>query len=299
MLPVSAIRPPGTVMQRKSTMWALLGRPRATELPTRCEAEMPGLLWSAPHRRQELPMAYAPTRFAMTATTLRVLQLNIWKSREGMEALINDPHTRNLDILLIQEPSITTYGTHVNHSGWRLYQPTYIGGERKRSLLYVNRRISTSSHRQIRCNHRDITAVKMWTTDAQILIFSVYIPPVDLHRSTEEMSIQFTLDKIQSIIQQTIQGTDKPTRIVLAGDLNRHHPVWGNNQVHHLFMRQAAELINFFHTWKLQWCLPRGILTFWSMSHPGKTSTIDLTVTDSPERLIRCRLYHDHYGSDY
>jgi hypothetical protein len=40
-----------------------------------------------------------------------------------------------------------------------------------------------------------------------------------------------------------------------------------------------------------------GIPTFWSPSHPGKTSTIDLTVTDSPERLIRCGLYYDHYGS--
>src|SRR4051812_8152723 len=133
-------------------------------------------------------MAYSSAPLTMTAKGLRMLQLNIWKSREGMEALINDPHTRNLDILLIQEPSITTYGTHVNHSGSRLYQPTYTGGERKRSLLYINRRISTSSHRQIRCDHRDITAVKMWTTDVQILIFSVYIPPVDFYRSTGEVS---------------------------------------------------------------------------------------------------------------
>src|SRR5690242_21426274 len=102
MLPVSRIWPPGMVMQGKSKMWALLGRPRATELPSRCEAEMLGLQRSSSHGRQELPMAYPPTRLAMTATTLRVLQLNIMKSREGMEALINDPHTRNLDILLIQ-----------------------------------------------------------------------------------------------------------------------------------------------------------------------------------------------------
>jgi hypothetical protein len=57
----------------------------------------------------------------MTATDLRMLQLNIWKSQEGMEALINDPHTRNLDILLIQEPLITTYGTPVNYIGGRPY----------------------------------------------------------------------------------------------------------------------------------------------------------------------------------
>src|SRR5690242_14647531 len=121
-----------------------------------------GLLRSPSYRRQELSMAYQPSRLTMTAIGLRMLQLNIMKSREGMEALVNDPQTQHLDILCIQEPSITTYGTHVNHSAWRVYQPTYMGERRKRSLLYVNRRISTSSHRQIRCNHRDITAVKIW-----------------------------------------------------------------------------------------------------------------------------------------
>jgi Endonuclease-reverse transcriptase len=39
--------------------------------------------------------------------------------------------------------------------------------------------------------------------------------------------------------------------------------------------------------------------TFWSLSHPGKSSTIDLTVTDSPGRVAKCHLYHDHYGSDH
>ena len=55
------------------------------------------------------------------STNLRLLQLNIWKSGAGMEALINDRQTQHLDILLIQEPSITTYHTYVNHSTWHLY----------------------------------------------------------------------------------------------------------------------------------------------------------------------------------
>lgn len=57
----------------------------------------------------------------MLETNLRVLQLNIMKSGPRMEALINDHQSQNLDILLIQEPSITSYQTHVNHSAWRLY----------------------------------------------------------------------------------------------------------------------------------------------------------------------------------
>ena len=52
----------------------------------------------------------------MLETNLRILQLNIIKSGPRIEALINDYQSQDLDILLIQELSITAYQTHVNHS---------------------------------------------------------------------------------------------------------------------------------------------------------------------------------------
>lgn len=60
----------------------------------------------------------------MLEKNLRILQLNMMKSGPRMVALINDPQSLDLDVLLIQEPSITTYRTHINHSAWRLYRPT-------------------------------------------------------------------------------------------------------------------------------------------------------------------------------
>ena len=60
-----------------------------------------------------------------------------------------DPESQDLDVLLIQERSITTYRTSVNHSAWQLYGPTaQSDAVRFRSLIYVNRRISASSHHQ-------------------------------------------------------------------------------------------------------------------------------------------------------
>lgn len=161
------------------------------------------------------------------SSTLRLLQLNIWKSRPGMEALINDHQSQSLDLLLIQEPSITTYRTHVNHSAWRLYRPTYPNTDestRFRSLLYVNKRISTSSHRQIHCNHPDLVAIKIWTAEIQLLIFSVYIPPLDIHRAAGSTSAEPILEEIRNTIEQYIKESDKTTRLILAGDFNRHHP---------------------------------------------------------------------------
>jgi hypothetical protein len=64
-----------------------------------------------------------------------------------MEALINDDEIDNVDNLLIQEPPISAYCTHVNHRLWRKYEPTHHEENvRKRSLFYVSKRISTSAH---------------------------------------------------------------------------------------------------------------------------------------------------------
>lgn len=88
-----------------------------------------------------------------------------------MEALISDHQSQNLDVLLIQESSVTTYRTHINHSAWRLHRPTENSDSaRFQSLIYVNRRISTSSHRQVPCDHPDLTAIKNWTAYSLILL---------------------------------------------------------------------------------------------------------------------------------
>lgn len=136
----------------------------------------------------------------MLESNLRILQLNVMKSRADTEDLINDHQTKDLDVLLIQEPSIITYRTHVNHSAWRLYRPTVESDAiRFRSLIYINRRLSKSSHRQVICNHPDLTAIKIWTANRQIVIFSVYIQPVPMH-TPEEASAETILSTIHETI---------------------------------------------------------------------------------------------------
>jgi ribonuclease HI len=216
-----------------------------------------------------------------------------------MEALINDHQSQNLDVLLIQEPSITSYRTHVNHSAWRLYRPTIETDEvRVRSLIYVNRTLSTSSHRQIRCDHPDITAIKIWTANSQILLFSVYIPCVPLY-APSETSAEPALTAIENTISAARLDDGRSTIVILSGDFNRHHPMWGGNHIQPRFIEDANDLITFFQEHNLQGCLPRGTATFWPLNDPGKSTTIDQTVTDRPDLLVRCYLYHENYGSDH
>jgi hypothetical protein len=84
------------------------------------------------------PATSLPKGAPAAPANLRILQLDIMKSRAGMEALINDKQTQDLDILLIQEPPLSATLTTSTGS----YQPTHsTEGVRKRSLVYVNKRI--------------------------------------------------------------------------------------------------------------------------------------------------------------
>ena len=124
------------------------------------------------------------------------------KSRSVHEALINDEEIEGFDVLLVQEPPLSAYQTPVNHRSWHKYDPTFEEeGIRKRSLIYVNERISTSAHRQVDCIHPVVTAIKLWTESSRMLLFSVYIQPVDYHHLYEVQSMQPTLDNIESTIQ--------------------------------------------------------------------------------------------------
>lgn len=162
----------------------------------------------------------------------------------------------------------------------------------------MNRRLSTSSHRQVYCNHPDITAVKIWTPDAQTLVFSVYIPSAPIYTG-DDGTAEPALTAIQNTITTTEQDDQRSTNIILSGDFNRHHPMWCGNNIQPRFIEDASDLITFFQTNSLQSCLPRGTATFWPLNDPGKFSTIDQMVTDRPDLLVRCHLYHENYGSDH
>lgn len=147
----------------------------------------------------------------MLESNLRILQLNIMKPGPRMEALINDHKSQDLEILLMQELYITTYRTHVNHSAWRLYRLTVeIGTTRfHTSLIYANRRLSTVSHRQVPCNHPEVAAVRIWTSDSQILLFSVNLPSVPLYSGANKSS-EPALTAIQTTITSIpIQPTNR------------------------------------------------------------------------------------------
>ncbi|KAI9037315.1 nucleoside deaminase [Aspergillus affinis] len=117
----------------------------------------------------------------------------------------------------LKQARVAAYYTHVNYSAWRFYRPTQPETPQFRSLLYVNRRISTSSHHQIQCGHPDVVAIKIWTPELQYLVFSIYIQPIATHDAFETSSNHEILTEIQRTIQEQMEQGNRTTKLILAG----------------------------------------------------------------------------------
>ena len=161
----------------------------------------------------------------MNNRRLRILQLNIRKTRASTEAFINDSDTNKFDILLVQEPSTSKYRPHVQHRQWQLYKPTRSDdNKRERSILYINKRLSSASYRQIDCDSTDVVAISILTPMSKFLIFSVYTPPIDVCTAANGTELQPTLEAINQTIQEASPEIGDRLRVIIAGDFNRHHP---------------------------------------------------------------------------
>ena len=146
------------------------------------------------------------------------------ESMAGMEADINGHQSQELDVLRT-----------IHHCVPNQCEPQFVatiptdGGQCRSPIskpCLHQRRLSTSFHRQLPCNHPSMTTVKIWSADTQVLAFSVYIPPVPMQKP-EKVSAGTILAAIQVTIQNTLQDSSDATGIILSGDLNRHDPAWG------------------------------------------------------------------------
>jgi hypothetical protein len=66
-------------------------------------------------------------------------------------------------------------------------------------------------------------------------------------------NVAVALDEIQATVEAANRDSSKPTKIIIAGDLNRHHPAWNNRQVYYLYLRHSEELLAFIQDHRLGW----------------------------------------------
>jgi len=134
-----------------------------------------------------------------------------------MKTLLNDNETRGLDILLIQEPPLNQYSTHVQLREWICYRP----------------------------NLPDVTAVQLRSSTQTLLLFSVYIPPVMNVEAIEEERLHNVTQAIQDTNQAHASDSNASLDVITGGDFDRQHPTWGDDDVKPDRAAQATGILTF------------------------------------------------------
>ena len=205
-----------------------------------------------------------PTSQAEQHTKIRILQCNLNKSEKAHLDIINEKVSRNYDIILIQEPYTTKFNairTPIN------FRPVSPRNRREvdaqvRSVIWVNKSLETKSWKIIDLqDSNDITAIQLKGEYGKVTIFNVYN---DCTHSRSEATLRNFLSSHRNTVTD---GAD--THMIWAGDFNRHHPLWDDDNDTHLFTQQALRrsegIINLLAEYGMDMALPKGIPTLQHM----------------------------------
>jgi endonuclease/exonuclease/phosphatase family metal-dependent hydrolase len=156
---------------------------------------------------------------------LQILQLNLNKSKKAHLDIINENLSHNYHLILIQEPYTTTFNAIRMPAHFRPVFPAHrlTSQDQIRSVIWVNRKIDTNSWAVLDITDTsDITGIRLKGPYGSLSIFNI---SNDCTHSRNE-------DKLQSYIQShanLILGTENH-HMLWAGDFNRHHPLWDNDE---------------------------------------------------------------------
>jgi hypothetical protein len=206
-------------------------------------------------------------------TNLKILQLNLNKLIQAHLELINKKLSTNWDIILIQEPHVTTFNYIRTPINFRQVYPADRGrdGTKVRSAIWVNKKLETKYWKIIDIpDTNDITAIQIKGTYGKLTIFNIYN---DCNHSQNEGKLQMF---IRANLEDIYSGRNN--HMIWAGDFNRHHPLWDKSEDTHLFTKTATEvanrLIDLLGEFGMEMALPHGIPTLEHM-HTKKYSRPD------------------------
>ena len=196
---------------------------------------------------------------------IRILQINLNKSEKAHLELINSNLSDKYEIILIQEPHVISKFNGVRSpSNFRPVFPSFRtqSPDTIRSVIWVNRKIDTSNWIALDIpNTNDITAIQLKNAIGVISIFNIYNDCS--HSRNENILNSFLINNRNNLL------ASERHHMIWAGDFNRHHPMWDNDNDIHLFtpqaIGQAENLIELIANYDLHMALPKGIPTLQHM----------------------------------
>jgi ribonuclease HI len=206
----------------------------------------------------------APQDYTANNDSIRILQINLNKSEKAHLDILNVKVSQLYDIMLIQEPYATAFQGIRTPTNFRPVFPSnrFQSEDSIRSVIWVNRKIDTKNWLILDIpGTSDITAIQLKGPYGTLSIFNIYN---DCTHSRNETTLRRYIHDNAA----TILATENH-HMLLAGDFNRHHPLWDDDENTHLFTqqatRQAEGLINMIAAYDLNMPLPKGIPTLQHM----------------------------------
>ncbi|EDN04471.1 predicted protein [Histoplasma mississippiense (nom. inval.)] len=207
---------------------------------------------------------------------LRILQYNVWKSRDVVLAsLFQNRKILDYDILAIQEPWRNPFIETSYHPLKAQFQLTYLANAATRVCLYISKRINPGTW-SVSYISKDIISLQILNPHSgrKVSVFNVY----------NEVGTD-TL----STMAEAIRALNSPEDIIVLGDFNLHHPLWSSTHRHGGRGPSAQGLLTVIEEFQLQLLTEPGTPT-----HRWKDgeSTIDLTFAseDLADRVTHCKV---------
>ena len=169
--------------------------------------------------------------------TITIWQQNINKSCTCQHDLISSAALarRGIDIVALQEPAISYFGTSIASRDWIPVYPTThsLDPQKSHSLLLIRSNILTEQWRQIDFPSGDVTIIQLNGRWGELTLFNIYNDCVK--NDTINLLEKFT----QTITTSSGRNTNNAKPIIWMGDFNRHHPHWDNPTDTRLFTKTA------------------------------------------------------------
>ncbi|QRV94576.1 Reverse transcriptase from transposon X-element protein [Ceratobasidium sp. AG-Ba] len=185
---------------------------------------------ASPARSQSIISTYLTPRRGSVSSTVSEPPANVNGSHTAQDEILRLADPTEWDIILLQEPYFTHLKLAPVSSRWHTIYPTnhHDSDFRSCSLTLISKRLSTNEWRVIPFDSRDVTCVELTTSDGQIRLFNIY----------NDLKSDETLE----LIHEHLLAIPRHTSTLLAGDFNRHHPMWDETRNEHLFTEDALEL---------------------------------------------------------
>lgn len=208
-----------------------------------------------------------------------IIQINLGKRKSAsmeLERLLSEGKT---DIALIQEPKITKYGIAIS-GGIKLFK-----NAKPRACIWMSSSFYKTSKCMLRqdLSDRDTTTISITINTSanstkEILISSIYCPATnDTGRNIPDP----ITDTIRKIVEY---GKTKNAGIIIGGDFNAHHALWGNPTDN----RRGQNVIDYITVEQIN-ILNEGIKPTYSNSWASRNTNrtvIDLTLCNNIAREI-------------